>query len=165
VKAINKQYAAFCRRWEAHRFAEQSDFRKPGAEIKRVGEVVATLRVLYEETRNPCYNDAVRDIEERGIGRGAKLAWRRAFARHVKDVCLARMAHLLRKAKEDADEDAGENADEAPPVRVAAARTAAEFHVPGRSFDGVVKRIERAWRAEVRRGRVVGPAARGWPDQ
>jgi hypothetical protein len=124
--------------WERSRAAERLAYSISGGKTRRVRsvrtrEITAAMRAMHDLTRDAGYDHALRVIKQYG------LSPERAITDHVMKLCVARMWRLVGSGRS---------------LRVAAAQAAVEFHVPGRSFDGLVKRLERAWREEARaRGR------------
>ena len=130
-------YEQLRERWERIQVAEQLIYRRDKKiSPARVRSVVAFLKGLRDHKDasgrliDPRFDDMARTIE-RFDGSS-----RPAYMRHVDTVCVARIEQLMRNKTS---------------VRIAAARTAVEFAVPGQSFDAVVKRLERAHRRGTKR--------------
>jgi hypothetical protein len=126
-------YTQLGERWERIRAAEQLIYRRDKKISRaRVRSVVAFLKGLRDHKDalgrliDPRFDDMARTTEH--FDRSS----RPAYMRHVDTVCVARIEQLTRNGTTS--------------VRIAAARTAVEFCVPGQSFDAVVKRLERAHR-------------------
>jgi hypothetical protein len=124
-------------RWERGRALETAAYaeeEKP--RLGRTTEVAATLVAMYRATGRGIYAEAHRAMmfdgfldDDGACGRFAPWWEKQAEATYIE-----RMKFLVER---DADRS----------VRHAAARTAAEYLVPGKNFEAVVKRLERAYSA------------------
>ena len=130
-------YETLRRRWERTRVAEQGAYRRPEKTRRaRGGEVVNALKEAIGATGDPRFAAAIKALKEHGLDRPDAKTFQRARWRPIEYNCLRRMEQLLRVP--------------ARSTRVAAARTAVEFHVEALSFDAVVRRLERAYRSHLR---------------
>ena len=98
----------------------------------RVGEMIAALSAMYHCSGDPRFTAAVEAIKEGGFDK-ANAGTFKARERAEDQLYARRMHYLLAR-------------DKTMSIRIAAARVAVEFIVPGATFDAVVKRLARAYR-------------------
>jgi hypothetical protein len=127
-------YAQWRERWEKAHAAElliyRADKKISAAKIRGVVAFLKSVRGHKDKRgrlSDPRFNNMAQVIEGFHLDRSSRAA----YYRHVDTVCAIRIEQLVRNRT---------------PIRIAAARAAVEFCVPGQSFDAVVKRLERAHR-------------------
>jgi hypothetical protein len=128
-------YEQWRERWEkAHAAAlliYRADKKTSAAKVRSVIAFLKSVRDHKDKRgrlSDPRFNDMAQVIE----GFHLDHSPRTAYYRHVDSVCVVRIEQLARNGAS---------------VRIAAARTAVEFHVHnGHSFSAVTKRLERAHR-------------------
>jgi hypothetical protein len=127
-------YAALQARWERGQAAEKIAYRQESKPKRaRGGEAAATLAAMYDATGDAAYAAAFEAMQrDRFDKRGASWKWRPARERNAEEVYLLRMNFLVRRGRK---------------LRHAAAMAAAEFFVPGKTFESVVTRLEFAYRS------------------
>jgi hypothetical protein len=134
-------YETLRRRWEMTRHglpgvgSERTAYRSP-EKVRRArgSEVIAALKEAFGATGDPRLVAAIEALKESGFDQPNAKTLQRFRAVPIEANCIRRIEQL--RAREPR-----------PSVRSAAARTAVEFHVEGATFDAVVRRLERAYRA------------------
>jgi hypothetical protein len=117
-------------RMHEHELKREKSIRRASAP-----EVIAALEFMFAATDDPIFTQATSAVR--------RHAGKLQFTRQDRRTYLRRIHHLVSRRK--------------IPVRAAAARTAADFFVPGDSFDAVVDKLERAYKKEIRLfGLIVG---------
>jgi hypothetical protein len=131
-------YETLWRRWERTRCAEQGAYRRPTKTRRaRGGEVVNALKEAFGAAGDPRFAAAIEALKEHGLDRPDAKTFQRIRWRPLEFNSIRRMEQLLRVPDRSR--------------RIAAARTAVEFHIEAASFDAVVRRLDRAYLAHVRR--------------
>jgi hypothetical protein len=134
MTADDWDYETFRLRWQrTHHFACRVPAKTRRA---RSGEVVYWLKWAIGLTGDPRFAAAIEATKEHKLDRLNSKTLQRVVWRPIERTCIRRMQQLLRVQTRS--------------MRWAAARTANEFHIEAQSFDAVVRRLERAYRAHLR---------------
>jgi hypothetical protein len=131
-------YTTLQRRWErALRLVRGAACRPTKTRRARAGEVVNALKDAFGATGDPRFIAAIAALKEHGLDRPDAKTFQRVRWRPIEYNSIRRMEQLLRVPDRSR--------------RIAAARTAVEFHIEAASFDAVVRRLDRAYLAHLRR--------------
>ena len=153
-------------RWKRGTEAQKLVYREPQKGRRAGGrEVVAALEHYAALIDEPAFVEAAQAMRKHGLDRQDAGTLKKLHVKAVGDTekeCVAFMDLRLRQQRSVVMTDGK------PSVRRAAMLVAAEYLIPGRSFEGVVTRLESAYRRfekeRIKQGRVVYGKS-PWPSQ
>ena len=133
-------YADLKEHWERTRAFEERNYRKQ-EKVRRASarEVIAALDAYYAVTGEAAFRDAAQLIGQHGLDKQDAGTFKRAITKRFGDpvkIAVVWMDERIRRQHLS--------------LRRAAALAAVQFAVPGNSFEGVVERLETAYRQLVK---------------